>query len=150
MTVEWIISVWDRIRDGLVETFDKFTEDDLAYVPFDGGYSVRQILLHIAQEERGEIQYGITGALDAFPSDYSQDQFPTKISVLHLLSDVHEQTIRYLSTLEDQELFREVEAGWGGKVPLIDMIWHVIEHEIHHRGELSFILGLLGREGLDA
>jgi uncharacterized damage-inducible protein DinB len=30
------------------------------------------------------------------------------------------------------------------------MLWHVVEHEIHHRGELSLILGLLGREGLDA
>ncbi|MCE7990102.1 MAG: hypothetical protein DYG89_53840, partial [Caldilinea sp. CFX5] len=29
------------------------------------------------------------------------------------------------------------------------IIWHVLEHEIHHRGELSLILGLLGREGLD-
>jgi len=25
-----------------------------------------------------------------------------------------------------------------------------MEHEIHHRGELSLILGLFGREGLDA
>jgi uncharacterized damage-inducible protein DinB len=30
------------------------------------------------------------------------------------------------------------------------MIGHLIEHEIHHRGELSLILGLLGREGLNA
>jgi uncharacterized damage-inducible protein DinB len=29
------------------------------------------------------------------------------------------------------------------------VIWHVLEHEIHHRGELSLIHGLLGREGLD-
>jgi uncharacterized damage-inducible protein DinB len=25
----------------------------------------------------------------------------------------------------------------------------VLEHEVHHRGELSLIHGLLGREGLD-
>ena len=30
------------------------------------------------------------------------------------------------------------------------MIEHMIDHEIHHRGELSLILGLLGREGLNA
>jgi len=30
------------------------------------------------------------------------------------------------------------------------MLWHTIEHEIHHRGELSLTLGLLGRAGLDA
>jgi uncharacterized damage-inducible protein DinB len=150
MKVNWVLSTWDRIRDGLIETIDKFTEDDLRYVAFDGGYSVGQILLHIAQEERGEIQYGITGELDAFPLDYSLADFPAKVSITSLLSDVHERTIRYLQTLEDQDLYREIEAGWGGKNLLIDMIWHVMEHELHHRGELSFILGLLGREGLDA
>jgi uncharacterized damage-inducible protein DinB len=150
MKVEWIISTWSRIRDGLIETIDKFTEDELTYIPFDGGYSVGQILLHIAQEERGEIQYGITGGLDGFPSDYSQGKYPTKASILSLLSDVHEHTIGYLRTLEDDDLYREIEAGWGGKHLLINMLWHVMEHEIHHRGELSFILGLLGREGLDA
>jgi uncharacterized damage-inducible protein DinB len=150
MKVEWIISTWDRIRDGLLDTIDKFKEDELTYIPFDGAYSVGQILLHIAQEERGEIQYGITGELDAFPSDYSQEEYPTKASILKLLSDVHEHTNDYLRALNDDDLYREIKAGWGGKYLLIDMIWHVMEHEIHHRGELSFILGLLGREGLDA
>jgi len=150
MKLDWIIAIWDGIRDGLAETIDKFSEDELMYVPFDGGYSVRQILLHIAQEELGEIQYGITGELDAFPSDYSQTEYLTKASIRNLLSDVHESTRSYLQTLEDQDLYREIEAGWGGKYLLIDLIWHVMEHEIHHRGELSFILGLLGKEGLDA
>jgi uncharacterized damage-inducible protein DinB len=34
-------------------------------------------------------------------------------------------------------------------VPLRSIIWHVLEHEIHHRGELSILIGLLGREGLE-
>jgi uncharacterized damage-inducible protein DinB len=150
MKLDWIISTWDSIRDRLTETIDKFGEDELMYVPFDGSYSVRQILLHIAQEELGEIQYGITGELDTFPSEYSQDEYPTKASIHALLSEVHDSTLSYLQRVEDEDLYLEVEAGWGGKYLLIDLIWHVMEHEIHHRGELSFILGLLGRDGLDA
>ena len=29
------------------------------------------------------------------------------------------------------------------------LIWHVLEREVHHRGELSLALGLLEGEGLD-
>ena len=29
------------------------------------------------------------------------------------------------------------------------VIWHVIEHDIHHGGELSFLLGMHGLPGLD-
>ena len=60
------------------------------------------------------------------------------------------ETIEYVTSLADEDLEAEIEAGWGGSFVLMDMLWHVMEHEIHHRGELSLILGILGREGLDA
>jgi uncharacterized damage-inducible protein DinB len=150
MNTTKIIQFWNQIRKGLIETIGKFSDEELNYVPFEGGYSVRQIMLHIAQEEYGEIQYGITRKLDAFPPPYAQDSYPTIDSIKGLLATVHEDTGRLLESLADEDLSKEIEAGWGGTYVLIDMIWHVLEHEIHHRGELSLILGLLGREGLDA
>jgi uncharacterized damage-inducible protein DinB len=150
MKVEWILSNWERVRKGLIDTIDKFTEEDLTYIAYEGGYSVGQIMLHIAQEELGEIQYGITRDLSAFPPLNSLEEYPTIALIKALLDHVHMHTYSFIEQLDDEDLFGEVEAQWGGKYTLIDMIWHVIEHEIHHRGELSFILGLLGREGLDA
>jgi uncharacterized damage-inducible protein DinB len=150
MRAEWVITKWGQIRDGLRDTMDKFSEDELSYRPFERGYSVREIMLHIAQEELGEIQYGITAELDAFPEAFEAADYPSIESVTAVLNDVHQRTLEYLDQLEEEDLESEVEAGWGGKYLLADMIWHVMEHEIHHRGELSFILGLLGREGLDA
>ncbi len=66
------------------------------------------------------------------------------------MSEVHQNTTHYLESLEDGDLEKEFASGWGMRGPLVGFILHVIEHEIHHRGELSLILGLLGREGLDA
>ncbi len=34
----------------------------------------------------------------------------------------------------------EVTRGW--------IIWHVVEHDLHHGGELSYSLGALGLPGL--
>jgi uncharacterized damage-inducible protein DinB len=150
MNAAKIVQLWNQIRNGLIDTVVKFTDQDLGYVPCENGYSVRQIMLHIAQEEYGEIQYGITREIDAFPPEYPQNAYPTVESIRALLASVHAQTGSYLESLSDNDLEGEIEAGWGGTYPLIDMIWHVMEHEIHHRGELSLILGLLGREGLDA
>lgn len=124
--------------------------DDLDYAAVPGGYSVRELILHIAQEEYGEIHYGITGKLDAFPPTYHQDEYQTIESLLGLIASVHAETMSSLEGISDEDLAGEVEAGWGGVYPLINLIWHVMEHEIHHRGELSLILGLLGREGIDA
>jgi uncharacterized damage-inducible protein DinB len=150
MNVARIVQFWNRIRNGLIDTLAKFTDEELGFVACENGYSVRQIMLHIAQEEYGEIQYGITREIETFPPEYREDAYPTLESIKALLASVHNQTCSYLESLTDKDLESEIEAGWGGTYPLIDMIWHVMEHEIHHRGELSLILGLLGREGLDA
>ena len=150
MNIAKIVQFWNQIRKGLIETIEKFTDEELDYVAYENGYSVRQIILHIAQEEYGEIQYGITREIDEFPPEYQEDAYPTIESLKVLLASVHNDTYSYLESLGDKDLESEIEAGWGGTYPLIDMLWHVMEHEIHHRGELSLILGLLGREGLDA
>lgn len=150
MKVTKIIQFWKQVRKGLIDTIEKFSGEDLNYIAYKNGYSVRQIILHIAQEEYGEIQYGITREIDEFPPLYVEHSYPTIESLKALLAGVHKETIGYLESLVDEDLEIEIEAQWGETYPLIDMIWHVMEHEIHHRGELSLILGLLGREGLDA
>jgi uncharacterized damage-inducible protein DinB len=145
-----LFHLWDRIRFGTVGTIEMFDEDELDFISYRGGYSVRQIILHIAQEEYGEIQYGITGEIDEFPPEYPPESYPTIDSLKGLLADVHDKTRKYLESISNEDLEKDIEAGWGGVYPMIDMIWHVLEHEIHHRGELSLILGLLGKQGLDA
>ena len=126
MNTSKIIQFWNQIRKGLIETIEKFSDEELNYVPFEGGYSVRQIMLHIAQEEYGEVQYGITRKLDAFPPPYAQDSYPTIDSIMGLLAKVHDDTGKFLENLTDQDLNKETEAGWGGTYSLIDMIWHVM------------------------
>ena len=150
MKVAKIIQLWSRIRKDLLGTIDKFTDKHLGYIAFDNGYSVGQIILHIAHEEYGEIQYGLTYEIDEFPPGFQEEEYQTIDSIKALLASVHDETTKYLETVADDELENDFEAQWGETKPLIDFIAHVIEHEIHHRGELSLILGLLGREGLDA
>lgn len=36
---------WERVRQGLFETIDKFGEDELKYVPFEGSHTVGSIML---------------------------------------------------------------------------------------------------------
>ena len=65
------------------------------------------------------------------------------------LSEVHTSTMEYISILKIDDLENNIDLPGGELLQLGWIIWHVIEHEIHHRGELSLILGLLGHEGLD-
>ncbi|MGB3715483.1 MAG: DinB family protein [Candidatus Promineifilaceae bacterium] len=150
MTLRIILSNWDRIRTKLVETIDCFEEQDLSFHPRSGLWTVRELMIHIAHEEMGEVGFGIIQELQEWPPDYDPSDYETIDSIKRLLSAVHAHTLDYLETLTDADLGRTVTAPWDEEYLLGDMVGHVIEHEVHHRGELSLILGLLGRTAPDA
>lgn len=150
MSVNFILEHWKNVRAGLLETIDKFEQSELDFQPFVGGWSVHQIILHIAQEENGEFNYGIRQVLKDFPAEYNPAMFPTLEAAKSLLKSIHDPTIEYLQGLKAGDLEKEILTPWGKTYQQIEMIGHLIEHEIHHRGELSLILGLLGKPGLDA
>ena len=150
MDLEYVLSHWESVRTGLVRTIASFHDAELDFKPFTTSWSVQQLMLHIAHEEYGEFHYGIVQTIDEFPAEYDAQEYPTRESIKLLLESVHAPTVQYLRALDDDDLGRVITTLWGARSRLIEMIGHLIEHEIHHRAELSLILGLLGREGLDA
>ena len=150
MDVEYLLRRWQAVRAGLLETIDKFQERELDFTPYPDSRSVRHMMLHIAHEEYGEFAYGIAQTLNDFPPEYDSQDYPTKGQVKALLETVRAQALDYLQALDDPDLSRLIHTPWGASYPLIEMLDHMIEHEVHHRGELSLILGILGRQGFDA
>ena len=144
-----MFSHWKQIREGLLHTIDLYREDELLYVPGETTRAVGEMMLHIADAEDGWFRYAVTQELEEWPSQYTMENYPNREAIKEVLTDVHERVEKYLDTLEESDLTRIIKAPWGEEIPLGRIFWHVLEHEIHHRGELSLILGLLGREGLD-
>ena len=106
-------------------------------------------MVHIANAEEGWFRYAVTKELPEWPSYLQFENYPTHDKILAVLDTVHAKTEEYLGTLTEQDLSARILAPWDETFPLQWIIWHVIEHEIHHRGELSLILGILGKDGLD-
>ena len=144
-----LFSHWQQVHQDTLQTIANFLPGDLAFKPFETSWTAAQIMLHIAEAEEGWFQYVVLHKLDDWPKQYTPENFPTREDILSALQKVHQQTQRYLASLDESDLEREIISPWGDKFQLGWIIWHVLEHEIHHRGELSVMLGMLGREGLD-
>ena len=140
---------WQQIRVGLYTTIDQFSEVELGFQPFECGWTVGQIMLHIADAEDGWLRFVLTRELDVWPDYYTLTNYSDRLSIKQALEQVHARTVNYLSTLQEIDLSRTIMAPWGDEFQIVWVLWHVLEHEIHHRGELSLILGILGRNGLD-
>ena len=142
-----LFSHWSVIRLGLLEVIGRFDEEQLAYCPFEGSWSVAEIVLHIAEAEEGWFRYGVTRELEEWPSHLTVGNYATREAILGALAEVHGRTWAHLDSLSEVDLEQVIDTPWGESLSLGWIIWHVLEHEVHHRGELSLILGLLGKKG---
>lgn len=149
MNLNQLFAHWQQVRTDLLSVVDEFSNEELSYAPFEGAWPAGRIMLHIADTEDGWFRYVVRRELSGWPEDYRLQKYPTKDAIKGLLTRVHTQTEAYLATLALSDLERVIETPWDSTLTLEWIIWHVLEHEIHHRGELSLMLGLLGREGLD-
>ena len=137
---------WAEVRKGLYRALDRLTDEQLSFVPREGLWSMGTVACHIGAAEEGWFRHAVTHELDERPK-YAAEDYPTVGSVVALLEEVHDRTDAYLETVDVADLDQIMARTWGGDLPLRWVIWHVLEHEIHHRGEIFLMLGLMGIEG---
>ena len=149
MNAKELFGHWAEVRRGLIRALDKLTDDQLEFVPREGLWSLGTVARHIAGAEEGWFRYVISRELPKWPVGYTGEDYPTVASIKSLLAEVHARTLATLETVDADELRRVVDTPWGHEISQLWIIWHVIEHEIHHRGEIFLMLGLLGTEAPD-
>ena len=148
MKLSEMFAHWEQVRNGLLKTIDQFKEEELKYTPFEGAWPVGQIMLHIADCEDNWLHGVIRGEFEPWVW-YPLADHPTKADIVDMLNKARARAVTFLESLDESNLDEKFAIPDGAKFTMRWIIWHVLEHEIHHRGELSLILGLLGREGLD-
>jgi len=143
-----MFSHWEQVRADLLEIIDKFNQDELTFTPFNNSWSVGQIMLHIADCEDNWLHGVVQREFEPWVC-YDLAEYPTKAAIKELLDRARHRTVAFFEGLDENDLDKEYCTPNGESFTLRWIIWHVLEHEIHHRGELSLALGLLGCAGLD-
>lgn len=139
---------WKNIRKDLLNMLEQFDETELEYAPFPGAWPVGKIFLHIAETEDYWIHYLVRHELSENPH-YELSDYPSISAIRMKLRVSEERTSAFIDSLKEPDLEWVIKTSRGESLVLYNVLWHVLEHELHHRGELSLILGLLGRKGLD-
>src|SRR5207253_804405 len=126
--------------------------DRLDYKPHPQMMTAHQMILHIAEAERGWIHHVVGGGVDeewvAPAADPSQGWVavraaPDQAALLGLLEEWHRPTQRWLEkpVAELSRVFHHVTpSGMPRSFTLHWILDHLQEHEIHHRAQLNTYL----------
>ena len=149
MNVRHLFAHWDTVRRDLFRPLDQLNDDQLHFVPKEGLWNLGQVVCHIASGEEHWFQHYIHGRFPEPRGDYRLEDFASIPQLKLLLTEVHARTEAFLETLDIYDLEREVHLPWGVTATVGYAVWHILEHEVHHRGEIFLMLGLLGLRGPD-
>jgi uncharacterized damage-inducible protein DinB len=138
---------WNEVRSGLLAALEKINDEQLNYIPRPGLWSLRETVVHIAGTEDGWLRCYTANRWHVNPPQAVD--YPTIESLKGLLEKEHAVTEAQFSEGMEKTLAQNCTLPWGGICTMDWAVWHVIEHEIHHRGEIFLMLGLMGIEAPD-
>ena len=151
---------WENHNRLLVKMVAPLTEDDLLLSPGHGLWSVRMLACHIVAARawwfQGWMAEGDDDLRRLIPMDDESDETrPDAAAICAALDKSWKDVRACLERWTEDDLdakFQRPKPNAAGERPWRDrryIIWHVAEHDIHHGGEISIVLGMHGRPGLD-
>lgn len=141
---------FERIRKRLLEDLHLLTTDELNFVAGPGLHSPIRLFLHVIQVE----EFWLKSTLLAEPFelgitvDWKDPTIKLELEpVIEYALDVRERFMDYLQSLSDEDLENRVELEDTGQKEQVGwVLYHILEHECIHAGQIRMIAKFAGKE----
>ena len=141
--IEPFLQYFETIRERTMRVLRAMPEDRLEWRHSPDVFSCGDLARHIAATERYTFAEGALGR----PSRYSGcgvELGEGLSGVVAFVERMHSETIGMLQGLTPADLTRKIETPGGATVSAWRLLRAMVEHEIHHRGEMYVYLALAG------
>ena len=144
-----------RTREALLEVIGQMeTADwDRPVQSVEGGWTVKQALLHLATSESGQVLTGkaIAAGQPTVPDDFdlnrynkrqiekNQEKQPPEI--LFGMAESQQKLLAFLDTVTAEDLDKRGKHGRGDVISLEQLFYRIGEHEAEHTAEIKRALG---------
>jgi uncharacterized damage-inducible protein DinB len=139
-----LIEHFERYRAVTLQALGLVSDQQLAWRPARDYYSLCQQFIHIAQAEDFQ-----THGLFARNWDFDRVRLPRtcwkREQIQAYFSEVRTYTLSQLQQLNRAQLDEKLEIpGTPGTWSLRSWLWFVLEHELHHKGQIWVYLRQIG------
>ena len=136
------LEYYQRIRERTNRIIQIIPHDKLDWTYKANKFTIADIIRHIAGIERYMYAENVLGN----PSSYKgcgKDIADGYEQVLNYFNTMHQESIAIFQSLSDSDLQRKCKTPAGIEITIWKWLRAMVEHEIHHRGQLYIYLNLL-------
>ncbi len=144
-TIDDFLPYYQRIRQRTLRVVACIPPEHIEWTYQEGKWTLGDLLRHIAALERYMFAENVQGK----PSLYAgcgRDLADGYDAVVAFLERCHAETLEILGRLSPEDLQRKCHTPAGTPITTWKWLRGLIEHEIHHRGQIYLYLVMLGVE----
>ena len=134
---------WRRIRGRTMAVARCIPGDRFDWSPGHGAMTIGDLVRHLAVTERWLFVEVARGGQSAYLS-HGPELGQSLEEVLGLLTRLHDESLGIIEQLTVDEWERPVCTPGGATMPAWKWLRAMVEHEVHHRGQLYLALRLCG------
>ena len=151
ITLAIMVEGWQTYQNKLSEALAPLSNEQLALRAAPNLRSIEELALHIIAVRAGWYHYCLGEGDDAFGAitQWQEPGNPTRsaselVNGLATTWQVMQEALARFSPADLQVVFEDEDNGKKYPVTRGWVIWHVIEHDLHHGGEIGYSMGMHG------
>jgi len=142
-TIVPFLDYFDKVRSRTMRLVACIPPDKLECRCAEGKFTSGDLARHIAATERYVFAESVAGGRNRY-SGCGRELADGHDEVVRFMERMHSESMKIFSQLSDDDLRKKCASADGTPMTTWKLLRSMVEHEIHHRGELYAYLGLLG------
>jgi len=141
MIYKMLVSAIRRHLEETLPLIKQLTEVNIMSRPVKGGREIGEVVLHMLRSFEYYLKGITTNQWEALP--YNLEKYDSAESIIDLTEMVFEKVKVYTSLILTSDLGRKIES-FNRQATVAELILEMIEHSIHHRGQITTYYRFLG------
>jgi uncharacterized damage-inducible protein DinB len=136
------LDYFGRVRERTLKVIECIPPDKIDWAYKEGKFSFADIIRHLATVERYMYAENVQLRPSRYPGHGKQLADGYK-NVLAFFNDMHKESLAIFQKLSDEDLKKKCVTPGGASITVWKWLRAMVEHEIHHRGQLYLYLGMI-------
>lgn len=142
-TIDPFLKYFDNIRERTLRVAHCIPPDKIDWTYAPGKFTLGDLLRHLAVTERYMFAENIQNRESRYTS-HGIEFADGYDSVMELMKRLHTESMAIFSNLTDEDLRGKCKTPGGAGIQTAKWLRAMVEHEVHHRGQIYLYLGILG------
>jgi uncharacterized damage-inducible protein DinB len=141
-TVRPFLEYYERVRERTMRVVERIPPQHVDWTYREGKFTLGDLVRHLGATERYMFAENARLRKSCYPG-HGKELADGCEAVVEFIKEMHAQSLEIFRGLSDEDLLKKCVTPGGAVIAVWKWLRAMVEHEIHHRGQIYLYLSML-------